>query len=210
MFTGLIEEVGTLTENRPLSSQARKITVQAHFSSELKLGDSVSLNGVCQTVVQKDSRTFTVEALGATLAKTTLGRLKSGGPVNLERALRADGRLDGHLVQGHVSATGTLLGRDRKGEACFLTVRVPEALWPQLVDEGSVAIDGVSLTVADAGRGTGLIRLSLIPHTLSHTNLGSLALGSEVNIETDFLLRFAAQNTQSQLTLEKLSSWGYQ
>lgn len=210
MFTGLIEEVGTLTDNRLTGTQSRKLTIQAGFARELKLGDSVALNGVCQTVVSQEGSAFTVEALGDTLTKTTLSRLKTGSPLNLERALKADGRLDGHLVQGHVSATGVLRGREPRGGACFLSVQVPNQLWPQLVTEGSVAIDGVSLTIAEVNRAAGVIRLSLIPHTLDHTNLGKMPLGSEVNIETDFLLRFAAQNQQETLTLEKLTAWGYQ
>jgi riboflavin synthase len=217
MFTGLIETVGNIKSIRQSGSgpnAKRTITVEApSFSAELALGDSIAIAGACLTAVSFTKRTFTVEALGDTLVKTTLGTLRAGTAVNLERALKAGDRLDGHLVQGHVNGMAQVLLWEQGAHHRFLHVRLPAALAASVIPEGSIAIDGISLTIAGISGVNGAdIRLSIIPHTYAKTTLRNLRPGSIVNIETDALSRQSVQSTANRrpaLTLEKLAAWGY-
>ena len=206
MFTGLIEEVGTLRGRRALSGGVR-LKIQARFSSELNLGASVNVHGACQTVVAFDQETFEVEAVGATLEKTTLGDLRLGSCVNLERALRADQRLDGHLVSGHVQASGRVKSFSSQGAAWALEIEVPQELRPFVLPEGSIAVDGISLTIA-AVTPQGVI-LSVIPHTRENTSLSQLRAGQLVNLETDSSVRAVRVPETKGLSLELLKTWGY-
>lgn len=188
MFTGIVEAVGDV-----LGVEARadlsEITVRApSITKGLALGDSVAVNGTCLTVTRFDDETVRFEAVRETLEKTNVGELRSGSPVNLERALRADGRLDGHIVQGHVDGTGTVNRLERDGDDVRLYVDCDPELAGLLVDKGSVCIDGVSLTVVHADKAG--FDVALIPHTLEVTTLGRKRPGERVNLEADILGKY--------------------
>ena len=229
MFTGLIEAVGRIDSIHG-GSQGLKIGIfSPGVSGELTVGDSINVDGVCQTVVAVTASTFSVEAVGDTLAKTTFQSLKPGSPVNLERALRADSRLGGHIVMGHVNGTGRILSWRSEAQAAsaetsawFLSLELEPSWADRVVPEGSIAVDGISLTVADVERSGGLsgvgrlrARISVIPHTRKATTLGVKREGDLVNIELDLLASYVhaatgrARAQGSGLTLEKLSGWGY-
>jgi riboflavin synthase len=191
MFTGLIEELGTVTRVEPRPA-GRRLAVRAPgIAADLRVGDSVALNGCCLTVVERDPGGFSVEAVPETLARTTLGEWQVGDPVNLERALRLDQRLGGHLVQGHVDGVGAVRAVAIEGEGARVTVEVPEGLVRFVAEKGSLAVDGVSLTVARA-LASGC-EIALIPHTLSHTTSGRYAPGHRVNLEVDLVARYLAR-----------------
>jgi riboflavin synthase len=215
MFTGLIEELGTLAavDHR---HGGRVLRVSAKTVVEgIALGDSVSLNGVCQTVTAFGPGWFEVEAVGDTLLKTTLGGLNRGAVLNLERACRADTRLGGHFVLGHVNGVGTVSSWTPEGDAWFLEVVPPPELLKYLVDEGSVAIDGISLTVAEAKADR--FRVSVIPHTRAHTTLAAVKPGDRVNLEADILAKYVEgllkrhplKQEEGGLSAETLAAWGY-
>jgi len=232
MFTGLIEAIGMVDSVRG-SSQGMSIRILcASLADGLAVGDSINVDGVCQTVVAADRSTFTVEAVGDTLAKTTFRKLKPGARVNLERALRADGRFGGHMVMGHVNGTARILSwRPEAGAAAseaaawFLTLELQPSWADRVVPEGSIAVDGVSLTVAEVAPGAAgaglsasagfLARMSIIPHTRKATTLGLRQQGDLVNIELDILASYvraaikAAGPLEAGLTPQKLTSWGY-
>lgn len=188
MFTGIIEEVGTVlrTERR---GSFQRMCVRAHLASDgLKPGDSVTVDGACQTVVATQGDSFWFESVEETLRRTTLGALRVGDRVNLERALRLDGRLGGHLVTGHVDGVGTVVGRtDERGNA-VLAVEAPAELCPYLVEKGCVGLDGISLTVASV-RGA-QFTVWVVPYTLEHTTLGARRVGDRLNLEADILAKY--------------------
>lgn len=186
MFTGLVEAKGTVTRVRRTAGGA-KLRIDAPFASELALGESVSVNGVCQTVVASDSSSFEVDAVARTLSVTTIGRLRVGSAVNLERALRLGDRLGGHMVAGHVDGVARVVELRRDAQGVTLTLELPAGLMRYVVRRGSIAVDGVSLTVAEtSGQRVGV---ALIPETLRATLAGSYRAGTEVNIETDLLAK---------------------
>ncbi len=188
MFTGIVEEVGVVRQAARIGGGVRITVAAGVVLEELEIGASIALDGVCQTVVRRSARTFTVEAVGETLAKTTLGRLRAGRRVNLERALKLGDRLGGHIVQGHVNGTGRICGRTEAGGHFLLEVEVPGELGRYIVEEGSIAVDGVSLTVARLrGRRVGI---RVVPHTAARTTLGAGGIGEPVNIEVDVLGRY--------------------
>lgn len=184
MFTGLIEAKGKIRAAREKDG-ARLITVSHPRDWKLGVGGSIAVDGVCLTVTKRAPGSFSAELMPETLRKTTGASWKAGRIVNLERPLSFGSRLDGHLVQGHVEARARVMRIAKEGASRLLTLRLPAALAKNVALHGSLAINGVALTVARA-RGS-LVTLALIPHTLSRTNLGLLAAGDEVNIETDFL-----------------------
>lgn len=188
MFTGIIEDPGKITDVRPINGGLR-FTVEAnHVTDDLKIGDSISVNGVCLTVVALAGQRFSVEAVGETLEKTTIGTLEPGDLVNLERPLAANGRFGGHIVQGHVNATGVIRQWFARGDNWFLEVELPQALMRYVILEGSIAIEGISLTVAKLqGNRVGI---NIIPHTVKVTNLQTKAVGDPVNIEVDVLAKY--------------------
>lgn len=175
MFTGIIEELGVV-ETLEDQGDAVRLTVRGpHVTVDARLGDSISVNGCCLTVAQRDSETFTADVMKETLDKTSLGVLDAGDRVNLERAVTPTTRLGGHIVQGHVDGRGTLLGRTPSEHWELVEVSLPEELSRYLVDKGSVTVDGVSLTVVStspAGPGEASFTVSLIPETLARTTLG--------------------------------------
>ncbi len=188
MFTGLVEEVGRVAEVRPGDEGAR-VSLRAPLVREgLAVGDSVSVNGACLTAVALAGDGFAVDAVAETLRRTALGGLGPGDPVNLERALRLGDRLGGHLVQGHVDATGTIVGARAEGESTVLRIAAPDAVLRYVVEKGSVAVDGVSLTVA--ARLPDAFEVALIPHTMAMTTLGPQAVGRPVNLEVDLVAKY--------------------
>lgn len=201
MFTGIVEGMGRVREMRRDGRGAR-LVIDAGGTLDgdaLRIGDSVAVNGVCLTVVARDGGTFTADLSEETLARTTLRRLASGTTVNLERPVPAAGRLGGHIVQGHVDGVGRVAALHREAEGRRLEITVPSALARYVVDKGSVAVDGVSLTVAGVRMGgrpaAGRFGVALIPHTCEITTLGELEPGHEVNLEMDILAKYVEQLT---------------
>jgi len=182
MFTGLIEEVGRLRSVRR-QGEAMVLTVSAgKVLEDVRVGDSIAVNGVCLTVVSYDSGSFTVDVMPETFRRTNLHALSPGAPVNLERAMRAGGRFGGHFVQGHVDGTGVVVSRTPEANAVVFGIRPNNtSLFRYLVPQGSVAVDGISLTVVGADRGAGTFTVSIIPHTLRGTSLGERKPGDVVN-----------------------------
>ena len=191
MFTGLVEAVGRV--ERAVGRQGNRVfTVQAGFADELKLGESVAVNGCCLTVTRADKQSFDVEAVAATLEATTLGRLQTGDAVNLERALRAGDRMGGHFVQGHVDEVGKVRRIEQHSGYWALAVETDRRNSRPLVEKGSVCLDGVSLTVASVRPGE--FAANIIPHTWENTSLKQRRAGDKVNIEYDLLVKAVQRN----------------
>ncbi|MDQ3702104.1 MAG: riboflavin synthase [Chloroflexota bacterium] len=188
MFTGIVEEIGRVgaVEERP--GLTRLQVGAGRVLDDLTIGDSVAVNGACLTVVERDGTSFAVEATLETLRRTNLGRLAAGDGVHLERPLAANGRFGGHIVQGHVDAVGTLAGRHPEGDAVIASFTASDEIMRYVVPKGSIAVDGVSLTVVEAGRGS--FTVALIPHTQGATLLCEKPLGWPVNLEADILAKY--------------------
>jgi riboflavin synthase len=187
MFTGLVETLGDV---RSLATEGagRRLTLEAPFAGELSLGESVAINGVCLTVVASDAESCQFEIGPETLVRTNLGELRPGDRVNLERSLRFSDRLGGHIVQGHVDGIGTIDRRLRDGDWETVWFRCPPELAAQMVSKGSIAVDGISLTLVDVTADA--LSVALIPHTLAVTTLGFKPPGATVNLETDLLAKY--------------------
>ena len=188
MFTGLVEETGRVVGSSPIDGGLRYQIHAERLSAELAIGDSIAVNGTCLTVVALEGDRFSVEAVGETLEKTSLKAIQIGSRVNLELPMRADGRFGGHMVQGHVNAVATITQWFRRGENWFLEVELPRHLMKYVVLEGSIAIDGISLTVATLEENR--VGINIIPHTAKVTNLGEKATGDPVNIEVDMIAKY--------------------
>jgi riboflavin synthase len=197
MFTGLIEAVGQVALVARTGTGVR-LGVRTGLAGELTKGESGSVNGVCLTVTEITAGTFAADIGPETLKVTTLGGLQAGHPVNLERALRADSRLGGHFVQGHVDGLGTVLDLRPEGESHWLKVGYSAQLAPYLVAKGSVAVEGVSLTVAALADDH--FDVMIIPFTWSHTSLGALLVGARVNLECDMVGKYVARAVQLMRT----------
>lgn len=218
MFTGIIEGMGTVVDIRT-SSTGTVLAVVSDFSlAETRLGDSISVNGVCLTVVRMEGRRFEADVSPETLARTTFRKAKAGERVNLERALRFSDRLDGHLVAGHVDGTGQIAQRRQEANAWIVDVKVAPSLLRYMIEKGSVAVDGISLTINRCE--TDRFQVSVIPHTAKMTTIGVKKVGDEVHIETDligkYVERFVAGNkAESQeasnagLSMELLARSGF-
>ena len=187
MFTGLIEALGTVRTVQP-GGAGVDLVISAPLAQDLKVGDSIAVNGACLTVVEQTSVQFRVQAGPETLARTNLGQLAPDDAVNLERALCLGDRLGGHLVQGHVDGPGLLADRQRQEQWELVRFTCAASLSRQMVAKGSVAVDGVSLTLVDVERDG--FSVALIPHTLAKTTLGSKRIGDAVNLETDMLAKY--------------------
>jgi riboflavin synthase len=187
MFTGLVQDVGTI-EALDAGADGARLRIATALGAEIGLGDSVAVDGACLTAVAADARGFETEAMNQTLAVTALRRLEPGTRVNLELAMRADDRLGGHIVQGHVDGVATLLSSEDDGFARRLRFSLPDGLSRYVIDKGSIALGGVSLTVAALG--ADWLEVSLIPETLERTNLGGLAAGDELNVEVDLVAKY--------------------
>lgn len=214
MFTGIIEEVGRIAEVK-VSDEKRRLTIScAKLLLELKTGDSIAVSGVCLTAVDIDHKSFSADLAHETWIRTSFSRLKEGAQVNLELPMRANGRFDGHVVQGHVDGTGTLVSLDAipDGNDYLLTLTVPSELTRYVVEKGSLSIEGISLTVA-AIEGT-QVRVAIIPHTAEVTNLRSLKPGDPLNLEVDVIAKYVekmmgGQKPRSAITVEKLVKAGF-
>ena len=213
MFTGIVEEVGTIVrkERRGLF---QRLSVQAKVVLEdLEIGDSVTIDGACQTVVAVDGDRFSFESVEETLRRTTLGSLNIGDRVNLERAMRWDGRLGGHLMAGHIDGTGTIVDLERRPDNVIFTIELPETLDPYVVEKGSIGIDGISLTVASLEQRR--LSVSIIPYTFEHTILPFRKVGDRVNLEVDILAKYVEKllhprtERTSAITEEWLKSQGF-
>ena len=215
MFTGIIEETGTIREiQRGAKSSRLKIQGSLIFD-DLKLGDSVAVNGVCLTVAEYTKDTFTADVMFETLKRTSIGDLTIGSRVNLERAMPANGRFGGHIVSGHIDGTGTIIEIKKDDNAILYTVRAPSDVMKYIVEKGSIAIDGISLTIA--GITTENFTVSIIPHTAKLTILSEKAVGDMVNLENDIigkyvekLMGYASEaESKSNLTREFLAQHGF-
>jgi riboflavin synthase len=188
MFTGIVEELGEVVEVRPQREAARLAVRGKIVTADAEYGDSIAVNGVCLTVAGSDGDVFTADVMKETLDRSALGVLQPGSRVNLERAVRADQRLGGHIVQGHVDGTGVLLSREPAEHWEVLRVSLPAELDRYVVEKGSIAVDGVSLTVTSVD--TGGFAVSLIPTTLRGTTLGVKQPGDPVNLEVDVIAKY--------------------
>jgi riboflavin synthase len=213
MFTGIVEELGTVEAFGPRGAGARMQVRCSAVLGDAVPGASIAVNGVCLTAVDPRADSFSADVAPETLRLTNLGALRPGSRVNLERPLSPTGRLGGHIVQGHVDGTGEFLSLDALGEGdWWLCVRVPEELDRFLVYKGSIAIDGISLTVASVENG--IVAVTIIPHTFRNTTLGGYRQGARVNIECDILAKHVDKMLQKlqvkePLTVEKLRENGY-
>jgi riboflavin synthase len=209
MFTGLVADMGVVERVTPRQGGAR-LTLRPRGipADDLAPGESVACSGVCLTVVERGAGLVSFDAVPETLSRTTVGAWKAGSKVNLERALALGDRLGGHLVQGHVDAVGEVLSRVVEGEGARLAISLPPAIAPLVAEKGSIAVDGVSLTVAAVTRDR--FEVALIPETLARTTLGAAAPGTKVNLEADVLARHVARLREfTPVGAADLSRWGY-
>lgn len=216
MFTGIIEELGTI-RGVSLTKDGGKLQIDATtVLGGTKLGDSIAVNGTCLTVTKLEKDGFTAFVMAESLRRTNLGSLKRGSVVHLERAMAADGRFGGHMVTGHIDGQGTFLSQKPEGQAVVLTIGADPEILSGIVEKGSIAIDGTSLTVMDVGKDS--FRVGIIPHTGGHTALLDRPKGYACNLETDvigkYIQKFLAKNTESTpkkstLTMDFLRENGF-
>lgn len=188
MFTGIVSETGTIKELLDIEG-GKEIAIACSFSGDAHIDESIAVNGVCLTVVSFDEHVFRVQCVEETLRKTTLGSLHQGDIVNLERSLTLEKAIEGHMVQGHVDTVGTLASIEKKGADLLLTISYPEAFSDYIVGRGSIAIDGISLTVARDTDKTEFM-VAIIPYTWEHTNLKDKKPGDTVNLEFDIFGKY--------------------
>ncbi len=197
MFTGIVRELGVVTEVEGGASGIRIALRAPGVAREVSPGDSVALDGVCLTVTAVAGEVLSFDAVPETLSRTTLRRFATGIAVNVEPALRAGDPLGGHIVQGHVDGVGRVRAVEPEGAGAWIEIEPPDGLFRYCVEKGSIAVQGVSLTVAELGEAT--FGVALIPHTLGATNLGSLAAGDEVNLEADILAKYVERLVGSRV-----------
>ncbi len=188
MFTGIVETAGTVASIAPTEGRTVLSIECGALGAHARIGESISVNGACLTVTGLDDGRLAVDVVPETLSRTSLGALKVGSRVNLERAMVAGGRLDGHIVQGHVDGVGTVTSLVAEGDGFRLTIDLPESLRRYVVEKGSLCVDGVSLTVASVDDDS--CAIALIPHTLEVTTLGLLSSGDPVNLEVDVIAKY--------------------
>lgn len=188
MFTGIVEEVGRIRSIQRGSKSCSLQVEACHVLSDAHVGDSIATNGVCLTVTRFDASSFTADVMHETLDRSTLGSVRPGSRVNLERAMRADGRFGGHIVSGHIDGVGTVRSITADDNAVWFEIGAPRSLVRQVVEKGSIAIDGISLTVASVSSDS--ISVSVIPHTRAHTTLADRRVGDGVNLETDVVGKY--------------------
>jgi riboflavin synthase len=198
VFTGLVEDVGSIAEIAPAPGGGARVSVRTRLpNQDLERGASIAVDGACLTVVERNNGTFSADVSVETLRRTTLSDRRPGDAVNLERPLALGERLGGHLVLGHVDGVGRIRGREQAGEAVGVVVELPRDLLPLVVEKGSVALDGISLTVNEFS-GDDAISLMLIPETLRGTTWGNKRAGDRVNVEADILAKHVARLLQAQ------------
>lgn len=212
MFTGLIQQVGRL-EQVAFHGEAGRLTLSADFPSPLEIGESIAINGACLTLAEHNGTQRVFDVLQETLAKTALGDKSSGARLNLERALRMGDAVGGHWVSGHVDGTGKLRRVEKSGRDIVLTISASDLI-ADIIPKGSIALDGVSLTVVDVDTGNGTFSVHIIPHTWEQTALSSLNPGERVNLETDMIGKYVRAALERQAspptaTLEKLRNAGF-
>jgi riboflavin synthase len=212
MFTGIIEETGAIRKITQAARSARVEIAARTVLEDSRLGDSIAVNGVCLTVVEKSGQSFSADVSAETLRRTSLGKLRSGARVNLERPLLPTSRLGGHIVQGHVDGTGEFLEARPEGDGWIVRIGFPEQLGRYIVEKGSITVDGISLTVAALS--DTWFEIAIIPHTWQVTNLASLKRGDVVNLEVDIIAKYVERmmpprDSQNDLTLDKLKELGY-
>lgn len=212
MFTGIVEEIGTIRALQRLADGLNVTVGCETVTSDLKVGNSVSVNGVCLTVVSHNGHSFVADVVSETLQRSTLKDVRVGDPVNLERPLRPNDRFGGHFVQGHIDGTGKVIHTERRLPGIWLTIEIAANFERYIVEKGSIAINGVSLTVADLGRNR--FSVAIIPHTAQVTTLGTLRVGDYVNIETDMLGKYVERfvtpiQESSGLTTKRLEELGF-
>ena len=215
MFTGIIEEVGTLLATRK-ASKSESLTIEAPYVlQDAKVGDSIAVNGICLTATSISGNTFTADVMAETMRRTSLGTLHTGSKVNLERAMAANGRFGGHIVTGHIDGTGTICEVKSDEIAVCYSIKAPEKIMHYIVEKGSVAVDGISLTVAKTTQTTFMV--SVIPHTAQCTVLSHKKAGDKVNLENDCIGKYIEhflnwkeeKITESKITKEFLFSNGF-
>ena len=206
MFTGIVEEVGKVTSAQP----KRFVVAASKVLQGMELGGSMAVNGVCLTITDLEVNSLSVDMMPETLKRTNLGLLGAGGRVNLERPLALGGRLGGHLVQGHVDATGRVVSVTRVEEAVIIRFEAPPEIMRYIVEKGFIAVDGVSLTVVDYNSSS--FRVSIVDYTLKHTTLGSSRVGNLVNLEVDIIAKYVEQLTRTRgkgVTIDFLQEQGF-
>ena len=215
MFTGIIEEMGTVLSVTKSSAEAHIIISANKIFEDLKLGDSVAVNGVCLTASEIKGNTFKADVMNETFSRSSLAQLKSGNHVNLERAMAANGRFGGHIVAGHVDGTGIISDIKKDGNAVIYRITASPKITKYIIEKGSVAIDGISLTVTETDSES--FKVSIIPHTIKETVLSEKKEGSIVNIENDMIGKYVEQllsnkpeeNKQSGITAGFLAKYGF-
>lgn len=212
MFTGIVEEVGTV-KNKTSINGGYRFSIEAEIVMEdLRTGDSINVEGVCQTVVELSIGVFSIESVGETLEKTTIGYLQPNQKVNLERPLSPSSRMGGHFVQGHVNGTANITQWYPRGENYFLEVELPHSLSKYAILEGSIALDGISLTIAHLNENR--VSVNIIPHTVRHTSLQFKNVGDAMNVEVDMIAKYIEKllnpnKISESLNPENLKKWGY-
>jgi riboflavin synthase len=201
MFTGIVEEMGAITMMEKTLAGTRMTLLASTVLSDLKVGDSISVNGICLTVVSKGERDFSVDVSPETLSVTTLGQLLPGTPVNLERPMKLNERIGGHLVAGHVDGVGTIRSRQQEGNAIFFTIEAPSELLRYCVVKGSITVDGISLTLNDVTQHG--FTVAIIPHTAKVTTLGLKRINDPVNLEADLIGKYVERLLQERSQLAK-------
>jgi len=196
MFTGIIEEMGAITSVEPTLGGTRLTVLASTVLADLRVGDSISINGACLTVVTKSDRSFTVDVSAETLSVTTLGRLTGGAPVNLERAMKLNERIGGHLVAGHVDAVGRIRSRQQDGNAIVFVIEAPSHVLRYCVHKGSVTVDGISLTINEVTDHS--FSVAVIPHTAAVTTFGYKQVDDAVNLESDLIGKFVERLLQQR------------
>lgn len=201
MFTGLVEETGTVLSIKAGAKSSVLAVEASKILDDLKPGDSVATNGVCLTVTGINAGVFTADVMGETLSRSSLGSLSAGSRVNLERAVPANGRLGGHIVSGHIDGTGKVVFVRKEDNAIWYTIRADASIMRYIVEKGSVAVDGISLTVAKVEENR--FSVSVIPHTARETVLAQKSIGSIVNLENDIIGKYVEKLTRQQTGITK-------
>lgn len=215
MFTGIVEEIGKI-QNVKKNIKSSVLTIQGNkIFEDIHIGDSISVNGVCLTVTSFNNNTFTADVMNETISRSSLGKLNNGSYVNLERAMSANGRFGGHIVSGHIDGIGKVVNIKKDDNAIWYTVEVEDNLMKYIVEKGSIAIDGISLTVAKVSRND--FSVSIIPHTAQETILSHRLVGDIVNIETDVIGKYVEKlitfenrsNKEGNITMDFLIKNGF-
>ncbi|HEY6085101.1 MAG TPA: riboflavin synthase [Nitrospira sp.] len=201
MFTGIVEEMGAVASVDKTLAGTKLTILASSVMSDLKVGDSVSVNGICLTVISKGEKDFAVDVSPETLSCTALGHVSAGAPVNLERAMKLNERLGGHLVAGHVDGVGTIRGRRQEGNSIVLTIEAPSAILRYCVAKGSITVDGISLTVNQVADHS--FTVAVIPHTAKVTTLGLKQVNDTVNLESDLIGKYVERLLQERNELPK-------